>query len=82
MPQGFGRFSRVFAIDRPLAGGFSGSPIYLRESGVVYGIAVQLRPDFSSGSPAMAMGESLEKAKVMLDGKGVHYTSVAPMVNP
>jgi hypothetical protein len=30
----------------------------------------------------MAMGESLEKAKIMLDGKGVHYASVAPMVNP
>jgi S1-C subfamily serine protease len=83
-PQ-FGRFSSVFVLDRPLPGGFSGAPVYVRDSGVVYGVAVEVRPDLNSGAPAMALAHPLKKAKEYMDKHHVQYQLAAPLddfVNP
>ena len=81
----FGRYSSIFVLDRPLPGGFSGSPVYVRDSGIVYGIAVEVRPDLNSGAPAMALAHPLKKAEEYLNKHHVQYVSVPPVddfVNP
>src|SRR5262249_47396441 len=81
----FGGSSSVFVIDRPIPGGFSGSPVYVRNTGVVYGIAVKIRPDPNTGAPAMSLAHPLKKAQEFLDKHYVRYTAVAPrdsFVNP
>jgi V8-like Glu-specific endopeptidase len=77
----FGEKSSIFVIDRPIAGGFSGSPVYLRDSGVVYGIAVAVKPDPNSGAPAMSLAHPLAKARELLDRHSIKYSSVTPL-NP
>jgi S1-C subfamily serine protease len=81
----FGKLSSTFVIDRPIAGGFSGSPVYSQESGVVYGIAVEIRNDFNSGTPSVSIAHPLKHAKDLLDKHQVHYTASKPLlefVNP
>jgi len=84
LPQ-FGEGSSVFVLDRPLPGGFSGSPVYLRNSGIVYGVAVEVKADLNTGAPAMALAHPLKKAQQYLEKHHVRYTAVAPLdsfVNP
>jgi S1-C subfamily serine protease len=81
----FGEKSSVFVIDRPIPAGFSGSPVYLRDTGVVYGIAAEIRPDLNSNTPAMSLAHPLVKAKEFLDKHKIAYRIVAPedaFVNP
>ena len=76
------RFSSIFAIDRTIPGGFSGSPVYLKSTGVVYGIA--------SGTIADPLGgvgfvHPLKKLSEMLDKHSIPYSKVEPLdsfVNP
>jgi S1-C subfamily serine protease len=76
------RFSSIFVIDRTIAGGFSGSPVYLRSTGVVYGIASGTFEDPLGG---FGFVHPLKKLSEMLDKHSIRYTKVAPLdsfVNP
>jgi S1-C subfamily serine protease len=76
------RFSSIFAIDKTIPGGFSGSPVYLKSTGVVYGVA--------SGTIAGPLGgfgfvHPLKKLAEMLDKHSIPYSKVEPLdsfVNP
>ncbi len=74
----FGEKSSVFVIDRPLAAGFSGSPVYVRDTGIVYGIAAEIRPDLNSNTPAMSLAHPLVKAREFMDAHHVPYRTAPP----
>jgi S1-C subfamily serine protease len=74
----FGKLSSVFVVDRPLPSGFSGAPVFVRGSGVVYGIAVETKRDLNSGAPAMSLAHPLRKARELLEKHHVPYLQITP----
>lgn len=69
------RTSTVWVIDRSIPGGFSGSPVFLRTDGVVYGICSGSTGDVLGG---VGFVHSLQALSKMLTARSISFKTAAP----
>ena len=78
----------AFVIDRPIARGQSGSPVYLRDIGVVVGIAsgslnapleTAQGPTYAAGYGALGFVRPLSYLEEILKRRGIGFSSVPPL---